>query len=206
MIHLGMKLGLWGGWSRSFHSCARAVDLVAILWVVFCKLGCQVSTELCSTVWHWWFYKRYHTVLQHSHNVYPLKRHMSHMCSQLGVWHHCVVWCRLLFLIQNSLVDNFCTAFVCNMLTYNCIMSPRPWEFDVLVSYRICKYCVSESFNAIYFGPEAPEDHVVPVIVNPHGGPHSVLTDSFSVEKALFASLGKRHSIVRCTTPENKLL
>jgi acylaminoacyl-peptidase len=47
-----------------------------------------------------------------------------------------------------------------------------------------------KSFNAIYFGPETLEDHVVPVIVNPHGGPHSVLTDSFSMEKALFASLG----------------
>lgn len=77
------------------------------------------------------------------------------------------------------------------LLTSICIMSLRPWEFGVLVSYHICKYCVSETFSAIYFGPESPEDHVVPLIVNPHGGPHSVLTDSFSMEKALFASLGK---------------
>jgi hypothetical protein len=79
----------------------------------------------------------------------------------------------------------------------------RPWEFDVLVSYHMHKYCVSGSFNAIYFGPEAAEDHVVPVIVNPHGGPHSVLTDSFSMEKALFATLGKICSIVRGTAPQN---
>lgn len=90
---------------------------------------------------------------------------------------------------------------MCDLLTYICIMTPRPWEFDVFVSYHICKYCVAESFNAIYFGPDAPEDHVVPVIINPHGGPHSVLTDSFSMEKALFASLGKIYSIVRCIAP-----
>ena len=96
-------------------------------------------------------------------------------------------------------MHNFYTAVMCDLLTYICIMLPRPWEFDVLLLYHICKCYVSESFNAIYFGPEAPEDHVVPVIVNPHGGPHSVLTDSFSMEKALFASLGKIHSVVRCT-------
>lgn len=109
-------------------------------------------------------------------------------------------------LIQNSLVHNFYTAVMYDLLTYICIMSPRPWEFDVLLLYHICKYCVSESFNAIYFGPETLEDHVVPVIVNPHGGPHSVLTDSFSMEKALFASLGKIHSIAGCTAPQIRML
>jgi acylaminoacyl-peptidase len=53
------------------------------------------------------------------------------------------------------------------------------------------QYCVSESFNAIYFGPESGKQHDVPLIVWPHGGPHSAFTDDFKMEAALFALLGK---------------
>lgn len=47
-----------------------------------------------------------------------------------------------------------------------------------------------KSFNAIYFGPENGQDHDVPLIVWPHGGPHSAFTDDFKMEAALFALLG----------------
>jgi hypothetical protein len=56
---------------------------------------------------------------------------------------------------------------------------------------------VSESFNAIYFGPKSAQDHDVPLIVWPHGGPHSAFTDDFRMEAALFALLGKMDSL--CT-------
>jgi hypothetical protein len=61
------------------------------------------------------------------------------------------------------------------------------------------RYCVSESFNAIYFGPESAEDHEVPLIVWPHGGPHSAFTDYFKIEAALFGLLGKMESL-HCRT------
>nr|AEE63650.1 unknown [Dendroctonus ponderosae] len=45
-------------------------------------------------------------------------------------------------------------------------------------------------FNAIYLGPSAGDDQKVPLIVWPHGGPHSAFANYFILEAALFLSLG----------------
>lgn len=47
------------------------------------------------------------------------------------------------------------------------------------------------SIPAIYMGPKEVRDDVkLPLIVWPHGGPHSCFTNSYSLEAALFAKLG----------------
>ncbi|KAM3964471.1 acylamino-acid-releasing enzyme isoform 2-T2 [Aphomia sociella] len=46
-----------------------------------------------------------------------------------------------------------------------------------------------KSFSAIYFGPEG-ENKKLPLIVWPHGGPHSNFVNAFSLEAALFNVLG----------------
>ncbi|XP_069703712.1 acylamino-acid-releasing enzyme-like isoform X2 [Periplaneta americana] len=46
------------------------------------------------------------------------------------------------------------------------------------------------SFSAIYFGPESPQDHDVPLIIWPHGGPHSGFMNDYKMEAAFFALLG----------------
>lgn len=50
---------------------------------------------------------------------------------------------------------------------------------------------ISESFNFTYFGPKGGIDESVPLIVAPHGGPHSNFTNSFSFDYSLFALIGK---------------
>ncbi|XP_067011010.1 acylamino-acid-releasing enzyme [Anabrus simplex] len=47
-----------------------------------------------------------------------------------------------------------------------------------------------KTFCALYVGPESAQDREVPLIVFPHGGPHSTFTNSFSMEVALFGLLG----------------
>ncbi|KAJ8978652.1 hypothetical protein NQ317_019088 [Molorchus minor] len=49
--------------------------------------------------------------------------------------------------------------------------------------------CVS-SFNAIYLGPENGDKASVPFIIWPHGGPHSVISNYFILEAAMFLSFG----------------
>ncbi|KAK6625137.1 hypothetical protein RUM43_005428 [Polyplax serrata] len=46
-------------------------------------------------------------------------------------------------------------------------------------------------YNALYFGPtSAPSDKKVPLIVYPHGGPHSAAFNDFSLEFSFFVTLG----------------
>lgn len=60
---------------------------------------------------------------------------------------------------------------------------------DIIIIFMIF---FSESFPAIYMGPKGPEDEKVPLIVWPHGGPHSGFVDAYSLESAFFRSLGKK--------------
>ncbi|XP_076266303.1 acylamino-acid-releasing enzyme-like isoform X2 [Rhynchophorus ferrugineus] len=46
------------------------------------------------------------------------------------------------------------------------------------------------NFNAIYLGPNRGENKTVPLIVWPHGGPHSAFANYFFLEAAMFLSLG----------------
>ncbi|KAK3929233.1 Acylamino-acid-releasing enzyme [Frankliniella fusca] len=45
-------------------------------------------------------------------------------------------------------------------------------------------------FNAIYVGPHGKPDGSVPLIVYPHGGPHSMFTDEYSLSVRLMVTLG----------------
>ncbi|XP_067204880.1 acylamino-acid-releasing enzyme-like isoform X2 [Linepithema humile] len=45
-------------------------------------------------------------------------------------------------------------------------------------------------FNYIYFGPKSGENKSVPLIVVPHGGPHSNYTNTFSLDYSLFILAG----------------
>lgn len=47
-----------------------------------------------------------------------------------------------------------------------------------------------KSFNFIYLGPKTGKDKSVPLIIVPHGGPHSNFANVFSVDCSLFALLG----------------
>ncbi|XP_023024331.2 acylamino-acid-releasing enzyme [Leptinotarsa decemlineata] len=46
------------------------------------------------------------------------------------------------------------------------------------------------AFNAIYLGPKSGNDKSVPLIVWPHGGPHSAFANNLFLESALFLSFG----------------
>ncbi|XP_030022187.1 acylamino-acid-releasing enzyme isoform X2 [Manduca sexta] len=47
-----------------------------------------------------------------------------------------------------------------------------------------------KSFSALYFAPKVDEDKKLPLIVWPHGGPHSNFVNAYSLEAALFNMLG----------------
>ncbi|KAK2575468.1 hypothetical protein KPH14_011199 [Odynerus spinipes] len=47
-----------------------------------------------------------------------------------------------------------------------------------------------KSFNFTYLGPKSGEDISVPLIIIPHGGPHSNFANVFSLDYSLFALLG----------------
>ncbi|XP_046424381.1 acylamino-acid-releasing enzyme-like [Neodiprion fabricii] len=47
-----------------------------------------------------------------------------------------------------------------------------------------------KQFNSIYFGPKTGDAASTPLIVTPHGGPHSSYANSFSVENTVLALLG----------------
>lgn len=46
-------------------------------------------------------------------------------------------------------------------------------------------------FNAIYVGPKSGDAKEVPLIVWPHGGPHSAFANFFFLEQAVFLALGE---------------
>lgn len=46
------------------------------------------------------------------------------------------------------------------------------------------------NFNALYVGPHGKPDGSVPLIVYPHGGPHSMFTDEYSLNVRLMVTLG----------------
>ncbi|XP_012268922.2 acylamino-acid-releasing enzyme-like [Athalia rosae] len=47
-----------------------------------------------------------------------------------------------------------------------------------------------KQFNSIYFGPASGSAASVPLIVTPHGGPHSSFANAFSLDQTIFALLG----------------
>ncbi|XP_022905429.2 acylamino-acid-releasing enzyme-like isoform X1 [Onthophagus taurus] len=49
---------------------------------------------------------------------------------------------------------------------------------------------ISKNSTAIYFGPQSAQENSYPLIVWPHGGPHSAFANYFFLEAGLFASLG----------------
>lgn len=50
--------------------------------------------------------------------------------------------------------------------------------------------CVTGNFNAIYYGPTEGKSKSVPLIVWPHGGPHSMFFECFSPFNQFFISAG----------------
>lgn len=52
----------------------------------------------------------------------------------------------------------------------------------------------TESFNAIYIGPKNGDEKSVPLVVWPHGGPHSAFGNNLFMEGAMFLSFGETHS------------
>ncbi|KAL0272657.1 UNVERIFIED_CONTAM: hypothetical protein PYX00_005534 [Menopon gallinae] len=58
-------------------------------------------------------------------------------------------------------------------------------QFDLKDSKDDCKY-----FSGLYFGPEPVKDKNIPLILYPHGGPHSCSLDLFSIECSFFVSIG----------------
>lgn len=50
---------------------------------------------------------------------------------------------------------------------------------------------ISEDFNAIYVGPKDGAGKSVPLIVWPHGGPHSSFANYLALEVLIFLSAGK---------------
>lgn len=49
----------------------------------------------------------------------------------------------------------------------------------------------SADFNAIYIGPKSGKDKTVPLIVMPHGGPHSVFGNYLFLEETMYLSHGR---------------
>lgn len=49
----------------------------------------------------------------------------------------------------------------------------------------------TEHFNFIYFGPKSGNDKSVPLIIVPHGGPHSNYANSFILDYFLLVLSGK---------------
>lgn len=49
----------------------------------------------------------------------------------------------------------------------------------------------TEDFTALYYGNSKDSSEKLPLIVYPHGGPHSGFVNSFSLDTALFRLLGK---------------
>lgn len=48
----------------------------------------------------------------------------------------------------------------------------------------------TEDFGAIYIGPKTGDEKSVPLVVWPHGGPHSAFGSNLFLEGAMFLSLG----------------
>lgn len=52
-------------------------------------------------------------------------------------------------------------------------------------------YFLIGDFSAIYLGPEGGEAKTVPLVVFPHGGPHSASANNFALEYSLLLTTGK---------------
>lgn len=49
-----------------------------------------------------------------------------------------------------------------------------------------------QAFSAIYIGPKSAGDTKVPLVLWPHGGPHSAFANNLALETSLLTSNGKR--------------
>lgn len=49
---------------------------------------------------------------------------------------------------------------------------------------------LSGTFNIIYLGPQTGAEKEVPLIIFPHGGPHSAFANNLSLECSMYLSLG----------------
>ncbi|KAJ8730347.1 hypothetical protein PYW07_017385 [Mythimna separata] len=79
------------------------------------------------------------------------------------------------------------TEIVWKQISSNCDAPPAVTESDVV--YFELGDKPKENFTAIYFSP-AVKDKKLPLIVWPHGGPHSNFVNAFSLEAALFSMMG----------------
>ncbi|PSN30871.1 hypothetical protein C0J52_25569 [Blattella germanica] len=85
-------------------------------------------------------------------------------------------------------------------ITWTCVTN---WQTDPKLDSLVCHYMTltqedevdvpvsCKTYSAIYFGPESAPDREVPLIVWPHGGPHSAFANSFHMYHAFFGLLGK---------------
>lgn len=52
-------------------------------------------------------------------------------------------------------------------------------------------FLIAATFNGLFYSPPAPSDgSKIPLLVLPHGGPHSAIANSFSFDVAYFNALG----------------
>lgn len=58
------------------------------------------------------------------------------------------------------------------------------------MSLRVYTFLIAGNFTAIYLGPKTADNESVPLIVWPHGGPHSAFFNTFALEPAVLVSLG----------------
>ncbi|PSN32214.1 hypothetical protein C0J52_17006 [Blattella germanica] len=84
-------------------------------------------------------------------------------------------------------------------ITWTCVTN---WQTDPKLDSLVCHYMTltqedevdvpvsCKTYSAIYFGPESAPDREVPLIVWPHGGPHSAFANSFHMYHAFFGLLG----------------
>lgn len=69
----------------------------------------------------------------------------------------------------------------------------QSWEnFDFFFVGFERNVCVTGNFNAIYYGPTERQSKSVPLIVWPHGGPHSMFFECFSPFNQFFISAGMK--------------
>ncbi|RLU26568.1 hypothetical protein DMN91_000364 [Ooceraea biroi] len=82
------------------------------------------------------------------------------------------------------------------------LTSLTPLEFQVFKDIKLepsdYSYDNDEEinqFNYIYVGPDSGEDKSVPMILIPHGGPHSNFANTFSLDSMFFALAGNKQLI-----------
>lgn len=60
-----------------------------------------------------------------------------------------------------------------------------------MFSLNLLTVIFADKFGAIYMGPSTGPARTVPLIVWPHGGPHSMFVCDFKAEAAFFVLLGE---------------